>query len=98
MLHRIHVVSCSQPFFTVLVYARVGMYVQVRNTIVAFGYVYIHWEENLRSPKCCINRETTSTGFLEVQILLRILVHDWDLYVSSARSTQNSMRRKIKRI
>ena len=41
----------------------------------------------LCSPERCMNRNATSTEFLEIQIPLCVLVYDWDP-VSSARSAQ----------
>ena len=59
--------------------------------------MFVH-KANLAFSKCCTNWNATGTEFLEVQIPL--YMHDCDLYVSlsSTRSMQNSMGRRIRRI
>ena len=46
--------------------------------MAAFGYVYTLGKQTSRSPKRCTALTTTGARYLEVQILVRVLVYDWD--------------------
>ena len=50
--------------------------------MAALGYVYTLGKQTSRSPEHCTSRNATSAEFLEVQILPRVLVYDWDPLVS----------------
>ena len=51
-------------------------------TMAALWYVHTLGKHTLRSSKRCTGGwNATGTDFLEVQILPRILIYDWDPYV-----------------
>ncbi len=52
------------------------VYIQSCNKMAALGYVYTLEKQTLCSPERSTSQNATSADFLEVQIPLRILVHD----------------------
>ena len=88
MLHRIHIVLCSQAISAVL--GECGWLV---NKMAALGYVYT-LKHTLRSPKR-LDLNATGTNFIEVQSSYMIGAHMYLL--SSARSVQNFGTKKNKK-
>ena len=53
--------------------------VQSRNKMAALGYVYTSGRQASCFPKRCTSWNDMGANYLEVQILPRVLVYDWDL-------------------
>ena len=68
--------------------------------MTVMGYVYTLRKQTSHSPKCCMSRNATSAEFLDVQIPLTssCMTGIHRCPVSSARSVQNFMGRKNKKM